>query len=110
IYVDIDAQKTDAKQENRCILLSEDARINTNPQLEIFADDVKCTHGATVGQLDEDAVFYLRSRGIGADEARHILIHAFAGEVLDRVKVDDLRKRLEVELFCWLSKSVTLEG
>jgi len=108
IQVDIDAQKTDAKQENNCILLSDDARINTNPQLEIFADDVKCTHGATVGQLDENAVFYLRSRGIPAAESRNILIHAFAGEVLERVKVEDLRARLEVELFWWLSKSVTL--
>jgi Fe-S cluster assembly protein SufD len=109
IYVDQDAQKTDAKQENNCILLSDDARVNSSPQLEIFADDVKCTHGATVGQLDQDAIFYLRSRGINAEEARHMLIHAFAGEVLERVVVDDLRERLEVELFWWLSKSVGLQ-
>ena len=65
IYVRQDAQKTDAKQTNKTLLLSEDATINTKPQLEIYADDVKCTHGATVGQLDDEAIFYLRSRGIG---------------------------------------------
>ncbi len=75
----MDAQKTDAKQTNKALLLSDDASINTKPQLEIFANDVKCTHGAAVGQLDEDAIFYLRSRGLGADEARAMLIHAFAG-------------------------------
>lgn len=106
IYVDPDAQKTDAKQQNNCILLSDDARINTNPQLEIFADDVKCTHGATVGQLDETAVFYLRSRGIKEPKARQLLIHAFAAEVIDRVSVEELRKQLEVELLWWLSKNI----
>ena len=70
IFVRQDAQKTDAKQTNKTLLLSDDATINTKPQLEIFADDVKCTHGATVGQLDDEAIFYLRSRGIGLDEAR----------------------------------------
>ncbi len=105
IYVDPDAQKTDAKQENNCILLSDDARINTNPQLEIFADDVKCTHGATIGQLDEEAVFYLRSRGIGAADARHMLIHAFAGEVLERIEVEAVRNPLEAELFSWLERT-----
>ena len=67
IYVRQDAQKTDAKQTNKTLLLSDDATINTKPQLEIFADDVKCTHGATVGQLDDEAIFYLRSRGIGSE-------------------------------------------
>jgi Fe-S cluster assembly protein SufD len=103
IYVDPDAQKTDAKQANNCLLLSEDARINTNPQLEIFADDVRCTHGATVGQLDEDAVFYLRSRGIRDEQARHMLIYAFAAEVFDRIKIDGLRERLETDLYDWLA-------
>ena len=70
IFVRKDAQKTDAKQTNQNLLLSDDATIDTKPQLEIFADDVKCTHGATVGQLDEDAMFYLRSRGIGEEHAR----------------------------------------
>ena len=73
-----DAQKTDAKQTNQVLLLSDDATIDTKPQLEIFADDVKCTHGATVGQLDAEALFYLRARGIGEDDARALLIHAFA--------------------------------
>ncbi len=105
IYVDQDAQKTDAKQENRCLLLSDDARINTSPQLEIFADDVKCTHGATVGQLDENSVFYMRSRGIDRVEARHLLVYAFAAEVIERVKVSSVRERLESDLFSWLSRS-----
>jgi Fe-S cluster assembly protein SufD len=103
IFVNREAQKTDAKQANNCLLLSDDARINTNPQLEIFADDVKCTHGATVGQLDEDAVFYLRSRGIPDELARHTLIYAFAAEVFGRIKVGAVRERLEADLYDWLS-------
>jgi len=86
IIVRPDAQKTDAKQSNKNLLLSEDAVINTKPQLEIYADDVKCTHGATVGQVDAEAVFYLRSRGIGLDEARSMLTLAFANEILDRIQ------------------------
>jgi Fe-S cluster assembly protein SufD len=103
IHVHPDAQKTDAKQSNGCMLLSDDAQINTNPQLEIYADDVKCTHGAVVGQIDEDAIFYLRSRGIPKVEAREQLIHAFANEVLERIEVTPLRDRLEADLFEWLS-------
>jgi Fe-S cluster assembly protein SufD len=95
IVVDQDAQKTDAKQSNRNLLLSDDAVVNSNPQLEIFADDVRCTHGSTVGQLDDEAVFYLRSRGIGHDEAIQLLTLAFAGEILERVPVADVRERLE---------------
>jgi Fe-S cluster assembly protein SufD len=98
IVVRPDAQKTDAKQTNRALLLSDDATINTKPQLEIFADDVKCTHGAAVGQLDEDALFYLRSRGLTQKDARDLLIHAFAADILTRVKVEDLRARLEQAL------------
>ena len=98
IIVRQDAQKTDAKQANKTLLLSEDAQINTTPQLEIFADDVKCTHGATVGQLDDDQLFYLRARGIGRERSRHMLIHAFAGDVLMRVKIPELRTMLEAEL------------
>ncbi len=86
IIVRPDAQKTDAKQTNRALLLSDEAQINTKPQLEIFADDVKCTHGAAIGQLDDDAMFYLRSRGIDAMAARNLLIHAFAGDVLDAIR------------------------
>jgi Fe-S cluster assembly protein SufD len=95
IVVDQDAQKTDARQSNRNLLLSDDAVVNSNPQLEIFADDVRCTHGSTVGRLDEEAVFYLRSRGIGYDEAIQLLTLAFAGEILERVPVFELRERLE---------------
>ena len=91
IIVELDAQKTDAKQTNKALLLSDDAQINTKPQLEIFADDVKCTHGAAIGQLDEDAMFYLRARGIGEVEAKAMLIHAFAGQVLDEIRNDAVR-------------------
>jgi Fe-S cluster assembly protein SufD len=95
IYVHPGAQKTDAKQTNQTLLLSDDAQINTKPQLEIFADDVKCTHGATVGQLAGDAIFYLRSRGIGRDQARSILTFAFANDIISRIKVEPIRQRLE---------------
>jgi Fe-S cluster assembly protein SufD len=95
ILVRQDAQKTDAKQTNKTLLLSDEATINTKPQLEIFADDVKCTHGATVGQLASDAVFYLRTRGIGIDQARAILTYAFAADVLQHIKVEPLRRKLE---------------
>jgi Fe-S cluster assembly protein SufD len=86
IIVHKDAQKTDAKQTNRNLLLSDDAQIDTKPQLEIFADDVKCTHGATIGQIEENALFYLRSRGIDEVSARRLLLEAFASECLDRMK------------------------
>ena len=85
IIVREDAQKTDAKQTNRALLLSDEAQINSNPQLEIFADDVKCTHGAAIGQLDEEALFYLRARGLTLRDARDMLIHAYAGEVLEGI-------------------------
>ncbi len=86
IIVHKDAQKTDAKQTNRNLLLSDDAQIDTKPQLEIYADDVKCTHGATIGQIEENALFYLRSRGIDEISARRLLLLAFASECLDRMK------------------------
>jgi len=89
------AQKTDAKQTNRNLLLSDDATVDTKPQLEIYADDVKCTHGATVGQLDEESIFYLRSRGLDLDNARRMLIHAFAGEILDRIRHEATREELD---------------
>jgi len=106
IIVRQDAQKTDAKQTNRALLLTDGATINTKPQLEIFADDVKCTHGAAIGQLDEDAIFYLRARGLTYADARDMLIHAFAGQVLDGVKVEPLREALEAELFEQLAKDL----
>lgn len=95
IIVRPDAQKTDAKQTNRALLLSEDAQINTKPQLEIFANDVKCTHGAAVGQLDDEAVFYLRSRGLAESDARRLLIHAFAADVLNRMPLESIRAGAE---------------
>ncbi len=98
IIVQLDAQKTDAKQSNKTLLLSEDAQITTKPQLEIFADDVKCTHGATVGQLDQDALFYLRSRGLSRDQARQLLTHAFAADLLGHIKVEAIRSQLDALL------------
>lgn len=95
IYVTPEAQKTDAKQTNRALLLSDTARIDTKPQLEIFADDVKCTHGATVGSLDPLATFYLRSRGIGPGPARKILTYAFAAEVLEEIPYHSVKQELE---------------
>jgi Fe-S cluster assembly protein SufD len=89
------AQKTDAKQTNKNLLLSDEATIDTKPQLEIYADDVKCTHGATVGQLNEESIFYLRARGIGADTARRMLIHAFAGEIIERIRHQAAREELD---------------
>ena len=86
IVVHKDAQKTDAKQTNRNLLLSDDAQIDTKPQLEIYADDVKCTHGATIGQIDEKALFYLRSRGLNEVEARQLLLLAFASECVERMR------------------------
>jgi Fe-S cluster assembly protein SufD len=104
IHVNPGAQKTDAKQSNRNLLLSRDAVASSNPQLEIFADDVKCTHGSTVGQLDDDAIFYLRSRGIGAEAARSLLTYAFASDVVARIKVEAVRHDLEEFLFTRLPK------
>ncbi|HVD94116.1 MAG TPA: Fe-S cluster assembly protein SufD [Vicinamibacterales bacterium] len=106
IIVRQDAQKTDAKQTNRALLLTDGATINTKPQLEIFADDVKCTHGAAIGQLDDEAIFYLRARGMTYAEARDMLIHAFAGQVLDGVQLEPLRVALEAELFVQLAKDL----
>ena len=95
VYVHPIAQKTDGKQTNNTLLLSEKARIDTKPQLEIFADDVKCTHGATVGRIDETALFYMKSRGIPNAEARKLLTYAFCAEVLETIPVDALREGLE---------------
>ncbi|HUG43910.1 MAG TPA: Fe-S cluster assembly protein SufD [Acidobacteriota bacterium] len=98
------AQKTDSKQTNNNLLLSNEALIHTKPQLEIYADDVKCTHGATIGQLDRDALFYLRARGIDEKAARSILIYAFASEMVNKVRIDALRKELDDYLFEWLPR------
>lgn len=95
ILVQPGAQKTDAKQTNKNLLLSDEATVDTKPQLEIYADDVKCTHGATVGQLHPEHVFYLRARGIPEERARQMLIHAFAGEIIDRVRCAPVREELD---------------
>jgi Fe-S cluster assembly protein SufD len=89
------AQKTDAKQTNKNLLLSDEATVDTKPQLEIYADDVKCTHGATIGQLNEESIFYLRARGIGVERARRMLIHAFAGEIIERIRYAPAREELD---------------
>lgn len=99
IFVYEDAQKTDAKQTNQAILLSPTATMNTKPQLEIFADDVKCTHGATIGQLREDALFYLRARGVEKSKAEALLVYAFAAEVLEKIGVESVKEALEARLF-----------
>lgn len=104
IHVHHGAQKTDAKQSNRNLLLSDSALCHSNPQLEIFADDVRCTHGSTTGHLDDEAIFYLRSRGIGEDAAKSLLTYAFAGEVLQEIKLDVVRRDLEEFLFTRLPK------
>lgn len=95
IFVRQDAQKTNAYQQNRNILLSDNASINTKPQLEIWADDVKCSHGATTGNIDEESMFYLRSRGIAENEARALLIHAFGNEIIEKITLEPLRVYLE---------------
>jgi Fe-S cluster assembly protein SufD len=97
-----DAQKTDAKQNNQNLLLSEDAEINSKPQLEILADDVKCTHGTAIGQIDRDVLFYLRTRGIGEGAARSLLTYGFAFDALARIKVEAVRYWLESEILSQL--------
>ena len=95
IMVHLDAQKTNAYQRNQNILLSDEATVNTKPQLEIFADDVKCTHGATIGQLDEEPMFYLRSRGISEDAARKMLLTAFADDIAEKIKIPEMVALME---------------
>ena len=99
VYVRPEAQKTDGKQSNNNLLLSDHARVDTKPQLEIFADDVKCTHGATVGRLDEMALFYMKSRGLDPEQARTLLIYAFAADVLEEIPVKAVRDSLEAAVF-----------
>ena len=98
IVVHKDAQKSDARQTNKNLLLSPNAVVNTKPQLEICADDVKCSHGSTIGQLDADAIFYLRSRGLDVAEARSLLSFAFASDVVGRITIESLRQRLDAYL------------
>ena len=95
VFVRLDAQKTNAFQQNNNIILSETAQVNTKPELEIYADDVKCSHGCTTGQFDDEAVFYLRSRGIGEKNARNLLVYAFAQEVFENISIAPLKKQVK---------------
>jgi len=95
IYVKKGADKTDAKQTNKNLLLSDNATVDTKPQLEIYADDVKCTHGATIGQMNQEQIFYLRARGLSDEEARRMLMHAFAGEIIERIDCEPAREELD---------------
>lgn len=110
IIVHKDAQKTDAKQTNRNLLLSDDAQIDTKPQLEIYADDVKCTHGATIGQVDENALFYLRTRGLAEAAAHHVLLLAFANECLNRMSSPQVRGHLEKLVVAGMPEAATSPG
>jgi Fe-S cluster assembly protein SufD len=103
IYVHKAAQKTNAKQTNKNLLLSPDAWIDTKPQLEIYNNDVQCGHGSTIGRLDEEALFYLRTRGIGLEEARSLLTYAFASEMLSQITIEPMRDALHEALRTWLS-------
>ena len=103
IVVRPDAQKTDAHQLNKNLLLSETAQADTKPELEIYADDVKCSHGATVGEIDDDALFYMRARGIADDEARRLLVEAFVGEIVDKVSNQPIRAHLRQSVAQWLA-------
>src|SRR5690606_26422177 len=94
IFVRPDAQKTNAFQQNNNLLLNQNATINTKPQLEIFADDVKCSHGCTIGQFDDEAKFYLQARGISEDQAKTLLVHAFAFDVTERFKNEVLQQHV----------------
>jgi Fe-S cluster assembly protein SufD len=95
VFVRHGAAQTDAQQTNKNLLLSNEARVDTKPQLEIFADDVKCAHGAAVGQLDEEEIFYLESRGINPELARNMLTYGFAEEVIEKIKIDSIKRELD---------------
>lgn len=110
IHVHQDAQKTDARQANQTLLLSDDAVIDSTPQLEIYADDVKCTHGASIGRLDEEQVFYLRTRGLGQEEARQLLTYAFANDIIRRIGIEPLRDHLEQTLFAVTGRQTVKEA
>ena len=110
VFVRHGAQQTDARQTNKNLLLSTDARVDTKPQLEIFADDVKCTHGAAVGQIGEDEMFYLQSRGINPALARNILTYGFAEEVIERIKIESIRRELDAAVLNRLRSDFVLEG
>jgi Fe-S cluster assembly protein SufD len=103
------AQQTDARQTNKNLLLSPEARVDTKPQLEIFADDVKCAHGAAVGQLDQDELFYLESRGINSTLARNMLTYGFAEEVIEKIKIDSIKRELDEAVLHRLHSGLELQ-
>jgi Fe-S cluster assembly protein SufD len=105
VVVRPDAQKTNAQQSNPNLLLSDAAEVDTRPQLEIHADDVKCSHGSTIGQLDDEALFYLRARSIDESQARSLLTRGFAHQVLDALPVEALRQGLDEALDCSLAEA-----
>ena len=107
VSVSPDAQRTDGHQLNKTLLLSDAAEIDIKPELEIYADDVKCSHGAAAGQLDEAELFYLRTRGLDADAARQLLIKGFVGEVIDEVPDEPFRSHLQSLVEAWLSQRTT---
>jgi Fe-S cluster assembly protein SufD len=108
ILVRRDAQKTNAYQSNKNILLSDEATINTKPQLEIYADDVKCSHGATSGSIDQDSMFYLKARGIGEEKARALLLNAFAANVIEKISSPVLRTEISRQIAKRLNLEDTL--
>jgi len=110
VFVRHGAQQTDAQQTNKNLLLSKEAQVDTKPQLEIFADDVKCTHGAAVGQLEEDELFYLESRGINPALARNLLTYGFAEEVIERIKIDSIRQELDTAVLNRLHSEFQIEA
>ena len=110
ILVHEGAEKTDAKQTNRNLLLSDTAQIDTKPQLEIYNDDVKCTHGATIGQMDEEALFYLCSRGIPMRKAKIIMLRAFTNETLEHMSIDSVRETLENVVMDWFERRLENGG
>jgi len=109
VFVRHGAQQTDARQTNKNLLLSNEARVDTKPQLEIFADDVKCAHGAAIGRLDEDEVFYLESRGINPTLARNILTYGFAEEVIEKIEIDSLKRQLDESVLHRLHSQLAIE-
>jgi Fe-S cluster assembly protein SufD len=109
VHVAPDAQKTDAHQMNRNLLLSRNAQADSKPELIIHADDVKCSHGATVGDLDQEALFYLQSRGIDPETARNMMVHAFAAELLEALPEDSIRPYLENAMSSWLENIASVE-
>ena len=109
VLVERDAQQTDAHQLSRAVLLSDKAEIDAKPELEIYADDVRCSHGATAGELDEAALFYLESRGIPAPVARHMLVEGFLGETIDEVAIGSARDLIRERVAAWLKAAVDTE-